>query len=79
MPDDELDAAVEQVVSVLKRSSPATSKRIRNVIDEAIHQNFSDQLDEEMRHQAVLIPRHMEEGARAFLDKREAEFPDNRD
>ena len=49
--------------------------RIRSVIDQALDNNFSDQLDLEMEHQAVLIPRNMTEGAKAFMEKREPRFP----
>jgi hypothetical protein len=49
--------------------------RIRSVTDAALDNSFSDQLDLEMEHQAVLIPKNMTEGARAFMEKREPEFP----
>lgn len=77
--DDGLDDEVERITSVLKRSSPGTVTRIRNTVDSAIHNSFSDQLDLEMDHQAVLIPRNMHEGARAFMEKREPEFSGQRD
>lgn len=77
--DDALDDEVERIASVLKRSSPGTVTRIRQTVDSAIHNSFSDQLDLEMEHQAVLIPRNMREGARAFMEKREPEFSGQRD
>ncbi|NKB97158.1 MAG: hypothetical protein GKR90_01470 [Pseudomonadales bacterium] len=79
VPDDELDQAVTDVVATLKRSSPATATRIRQTIDAALDNDFSDQLDLEMEHQAVLIPRNMQDGARAFLEKREPSFGPERD
>ena len=77
--DAALDAEVERAVSVLKRSSPQTATRTRGLIDAAFRQSFSDQLDLEMRHQAVLVPRNMREGARAFLERREPSFDGERD
>ena len=77
--DDQLDDEVAKAAAVLKRSSPSTVTRIRNTVDQAIHNNFSDQLDLEMAHQAVLIPRNMRAGAQAFLDKRQPEFGPERD
>jgi hypothetical protein len=47
--------------------------------DSASDRSLSDQLDVEMAHQAVLIPRNMTEAARAFLEKREPEFDSDRD
>jgi len=74
-----LDDEVAKIAAVLKRSSPGTVTRIRQTIDAAVHNNFSDQLDLEMEHQAVLIPRNMKDGAIAFLEKREPEFGPERD
>lgn len=79
VPDDELDHAVTDIVATLKRSSPATATRIRQTIDAALDNDFSDQLDLEMEHQAVLIPRNMQDGARAFLEKKEPSFGPERD
>lgn len=73
--DDQLDQEVDRVAGILVRSSPEAATRIRNVIDVAGDNAFSDQLDIEMEHQAVLIPKNMQEGARAFLEKRDPEFP----
>ncbi len=72
--DNQLDAEVERIAGILMRSSPAASTRIRSSIDAAFRQSFGDQLDLEMGHQAVLIPRNMQEGARAFMEKREPTF-----
>ncbi len=77
--DDGLDAEVDRVARALKRASPMAMTRIRSSIDAAFRQDFSAQLDLEMRHQAVLIPRNMREGARAFLERREPEFDGERD
>ena len=77
--DDQLDDEVAKIAAVLKRSSPGTVTRIRQTIDAAVHNNFSDQLDLEMEHQAVLIPRNMKDGAIAFLEMREPEFGPERD
>jgi 2-(1,2-epoxy-1,2-dihydrophenyl)acetyl-CoA isomerase len=77
--DDALDAEVSRVAGVLKRSSPAAATRTRSAIDAAFRQDFSSQLDLEMRHQAVLIPRNMRKGAQAFLERREPTFDGERD
>lgn len=77
--DDQLDNEVATVAAVLKRSSPGTVTRIRASIDAAIHNTFSDQLDLEMQHQGVLIPRNMQKGALAFMEKREPRFGGERD
>ncbi|MEM6999474.1 MAG: enoyl-CoA hydratase-related protein [Pseudomonadota bacterium] len=79
VPDDQLDTEVARISDVLKHSSPSTSTRIRATIDAASHNTFGEQLDLEMVHQAVLIPRNMQEGARAFMQKRDAEFGPERD
>ena len=76
--DEELDAAVAQVVDVLRRSSPAAMARIRSAIDGAMQRDLADQLDVEMGHQAVLIPRNMSHGAEAFLAKTDPSFPGER-
>jgi len=52
--------------------------RIRQSIDAASTNTFADQLTLEMEHQAVLIPRNMQEGAQAFLEKREPQFDGRR-
>ncbi len=76
--DSELDAAVAQVVDVLRRSSPAAMARIRSAVDGAMQRDLADQLDVEMGHQAVLIPRNMSHGAEAFLAKTDPSFPGER-
>ncbi|WP_420440318.1 enoyl-CoA hydratase/isomerase family protein [Candidatus Poriferisodalis sp.] len=76
--DDELDDAVAQVVDVLRRSSPAAMARIRSAIDGAMQRDLAGQLDVEMGHQAVLIPRNMSHGAEAFLAKTDPSFPGER-
>jgi len=72
--DEHLDAEVERVTDVLKRTSGEAMQRIRSAIETAPSRSFSDQLDVERDHQAVLIPMNMEEGATAFLEKREPNF-----
>jgi 2-(1,2-epoxy-1,2-dihydrophenyl)acetyl-CoA isomerase len=72
--DDQLDEEVARIVAILKRSSPSTVTRIRQTIDSAVNNSFSDQLDLEMRHQEVLIPRNMRQGAQAFMEKRTLVF-----
>ena len=74
VPDNELDTEVDQLTSRLKVSSSEAMVRIRQSIDAAHHNSFSDQLDLEMLHQSVLIPRNMQEGAAAFMEKREPAF-----
>ena len=63
-----------KLTSRLKVSSSEAMVRIRQSIDAAPHNSFSDQLDLEMQHQGVLIPRNMQEGAAAFMEKREPSF-----
>lgn len=72
--DDNLDAAVDEVTELFKRTSPDAMTRIRSSIADAEHNTFSEQLDLEMRHQAVLIPANMIEGAAAFTENREPVF-----
>jgi 2-(1,2-epoxy-1,2-dihydrophenyl)acetyl-CoA isomerase len=79
VPDDALDAEVDRIAGALRRASPMAMTRIRSTLDAAFRQDFSSQLDLEMQHQAVLIPRNMREGARAFLERREPEFDGERD
>ena len=76
--DAELDVRVAEIAEVLKRSSPDASVRIRDTINAANHNSFPEQLDLEMAHQAVLIPKNMREGARAFLQKRTPQFDGSR-
>ena len=76
--DSALDARVAEIAAVLKRSSPSAVTRTRQTIDAAIHNTFSDQLDLEMKHQAALIPRNMQAGAKAFLAKTKANFSGER-
>jgi enoyl-CoA hydratase/carnithine racemase len=73
--DEQLDAEVGRITNSLAKTSAETVTRIRSVIDAALGNSFSDQLDLEMVHQAVLIPRNMQEGAMAFMEKREPNFP----
>lgn len=77
--DSALDSRVAEIAAVLKRSSPNAVTRTRQAIDAAIHKTFSDQLDLEMTHQAVLIPKNMQAGAKAFLAKTKADFSGERE
>ena len=77
--DDKLDAAVNEVTDILKRSSPNAMTRIRSAIAEATNNTFSEQLDLEHRHQSVLIPTNMLEGAKAFVEKRDPVFSPKRE
>jgi 2-(1,2-epoxy-1,2-dihydrophenyl)acetyl-CoA isomerase len=77
--DADLDAAVRKVTDTLKRSSPSAMTRIRSAIAEATQNTFSEQLDLEHRHQSVLIPDNMLEGAKAFVEKREPVFGPKRE
>lgn len=72
--DAELDAEVARITTILKTTSGQAMQRIRSSIDGAAQNSFSDQLDIERDHQAVLIPLNMAEGAAAFLEKREPRF-----
>ncbi|MBK88257.1 MAG: enoyl-CoA hydratase [Gammaproteobacteria bacterium] len=76
--DAELDLEVRRVSEILKSSSPDAAVRIRETINECIHSSFEEQLALEMRHQAVLIPKNMREGAKAFLEKRRPQFDGSR-
>jgi 2-(1,2-epoxy-1,2-dihydrophenyl)acetyl-CoA isomerase len=76
--DSELDQEVGRVCEILKASSPDASVRIRETINESIHSSFEEQLALEMSHQAVLIPKNMQEGARAFIQKRRPKFDGSR-
>lgn len=78
VPDDELDDTVTAVLDVLRRMSPAAVTRIRSSIDVASQQPLHDQLDLEMGHQAVLIPRNMGDAAAAFIAKSEPSFAPDR-
>ena len=72
--DAELDTEVERLANALAATSPEAMTRIRSSIDSAFVNNFSSQLDLELEHQNVLIPRNMIEGAKAFVEKREPHF-----
>ncbi|MBT4160275.1 MAG: 2-(1,2-epoxy-1,2-dihydrophenyl)acetyl-CoA isomerase, partial [Gammaproteobacteria bacterium] len=58
----------------LSVTSSDAMTRIRQSIDAASVNSFSEQLDLEMVHQGVLLPRNMQEGATAFMEKREPVF-----
>ncbi|MEM7219308.1 MAG: enoyl-CoA hydratase-related protein [Pseudomonadota bacterium] len=77
--DERLDTEVDAIAAQLARMSPAAALRIRRTADAALNNSFSDQLDLEMVHQGVLIPRNMREGALAFTEKREPAFDGRRD
>ena len=72
--DEQLDAEVDRVTALLRNTSGEAMQRIRSAISTAPMRTFSDQLDVERDHQAVLIPPNMAEGAAAFLEKREPKF-----
>ncbi len=72
--DDELDAEVDRVTAILRPTSGEAMQRIRSSLESASQRSFSDQLDVERDHQAVLIPMNMIEGAAAFLEKRAPRF-----
>ena len=73
--DDQLDAELATITRTLANTSADAMTRIRSVTDMALENDFSTQLDLEMEHQAVLIPKNMTEGAKAFMEKREPRFP----
>jgi 2-(1,2-epoxy-1,2-dihydrophenyl)acetyl-CoA isomerase len=77
--DDELDTEVQRIAAILRSASPETVTRIRRSIDAAFDNSFSAQLDLEMDHQRVVIPKNMHLGAQAFLDKRQPVFPGHRE
>ena len=75
VPDDKLDSEIDEVTARLKVTSADAMVRIRQSIDAASTNTFSEQLDLEMHHQGILIPKNMQEGAAAFIEKREPLFP----
>lgn len=72
--DEDLDAEVARITTVLERTSPAAMRRIRTAVESAPTRSLSEQLDLERDHQEVLIPMNMAEGANAFLEKRDPDF-----
>ena len=72
--DDQLSSEVTRVAELLSHTSPEAMTRIRHSIDAALDNTFSEQLDLEMEHQGVLIPKNMTEGAKAFMEKRAPHF-----
>ncbi len=76
--DENLDAAVDEATTILKRSSPTAMTRIRSVLAQAEHNSLSEQLDLEYRHQSDLIPLNMIEGAKAFVEQRDPHFSPTR-
>jgi 2-(1,2-epoxy-1,2-dihydrophenyl)acetyl-CoA isomerase len=76
--DDQLDAEVTAVADRLKRCSPDAMARTRSAIADAENNTLFEQLDVEHRHQSVLIPANMLEGAAAFMGKREPNFSPKR-
>ena len=69
-----MDSEIDEVTARLKVTSAEAMVRIRQSIDAASTNTFSEQLDLEMHHQGVLIPKNMQEGAAAFIEKREPLF-----
>lgn len=76
--DDDLDAAVADVVEILRRSSPSAATRTRSALAAAEGHTFSEQLDVEYAHQSELIPLNMLEGAEAFVGGRDPVFSPTR-
>ena len=76
--DDALDTETQKLIGILKNASPDASVRIRDTLDVAVDNTFERQLELEMEHQAVLIPKNMREGAKAFLAKRQPAFDGTR-
>jgi len=76
--DDQLDSAVDEIVARLRTSSPHAMTRIRSAIADAPNNTLDQQMLVEAAHQAVLIPRNMGEGARAFVEKRTPVFSPDR-
>jgi 2-(1,2-epoxy-1,2-dihydrophenyl)acetyl-CoA isomerase len=77
--DGRLDATVDEVAQLFRRSSPNAMTRIRSAIAQAEHNTFSQQLDLEHQHQSVLMPLNMLEGAKAFVEKRDPVFSRTRE
>ncbi len=72
--DEKLDEEVDQVTNLLSRTSAEAMSRIRSSIDAAENNTFSEQLDLEMEHQSVLIPKNMQAAAKAFMEKKDPSF-----
>ena len=72
--DEKLDEEVDQVTNLLSRTSAEAMTRIRSSIDAAANNTFSEQLDLEMEHQSVLIPKNMQAAAKAFMEKEDPSF-----
>ena len=73
--DDALDDEVARISGRLARTSPEAMVRIRDAIDRSTEHSFADHLDLELAHQRVLLPMNLPEGAAAFMEKREPDFP----
>lgn len=72
--DEDLDTEIDKITAKLADASPDTMVRIRQTLDAAYVNSFSDQLDLELSHQSVLIPRNIKEAATAFMEKRKPVF-----
>ena len=71
---EKLNDEVDQVTNILSRTSSEAMSRIRSSIDAAENNTFSEQLDLEMEHQSVLIPKNMQAAAKAFMEKKDPSF-----
>jgi len=72
--DDLLDTAVDEVTTILKRSSPKAMTSIRSALARAELNTLPEQLDLELEHQRELLPLNFREGSRAFVGKRQPSF-----
>ncbi len=73
--DDQLDTTVGALSARLARCSPTAFSRIRATLDAAVDNPLTTQVALEFDHNAALIEANMAEGAAAFLEKREPDFP----
>ncbi len=73
--DDSLDDETTRLAAILRNGSADANVRIRSAIDTASEHSLSDHLDVEREHQRVLAPLNLDEGIRAFFQKRPPDFP----
>ena len=75
VPDADLAKEVEQFVKMLSRKSPVVLRRMKEVVNASLDQSMEGALRHEMIHLRQHFRSHdLQEGIRAFTEKREPEF-----